>query len=64
MLSLETESRLASLIGAIAENERMIEVRRQLLAEQPLFAPYSAFLRIDKYHTGCITAYDIKDFLR
>ena len=64
MLSYETESRLASLIGAIADNERQIEVRRQLLAEQSLFSPYAAFKRVDKYRTGYITPYDLKDFMR
>ncbi len=64
MLSPTTESRLAALIGTVAENERQVEVRRQLLAEQPLFAPYAAFKRIDRLHSGYIMAYDIKDFLR
>ncbi len=64
MLSSVTQSRLAALIGAVAENERQIEVRRQLLAEQPLFAPYAAFKRVDRLHTGYLTPYDIKDFLR
>ena len=64
MLSYTAKSKLADLIGVIAENERQIETRRQLLAEEPLFSPYVAYGRLDKYHSGYITSFDVKEYLR
>jgi len=64
MLSITTETRLADLIGAIADNERLIEVKRQLLAEEPSFSGFAAFKLIDKLRNGYITALDIKEFMR
>lgn len=64
MLSFTTESKLADLIEATAENEQQLEVKRQLLSEAPLYSPTSCFQRLDRLHLGYITAYDIKDFLK
>lgn len=64
MLSITTESFLADLICAIAENERELEKRRQTLADDPSFAPSSCFLRLDRLSVGYLTPQDIKDFLR
>lgn len=64
MLSTETEKNLALLIQAIADNERHIEVKRQIVAENLLFSPYSAFLRLDKFRQGFITVQDLKGFLK
>ena len=64
MLSVETEQRLCAFIKAVADTERQLEMERQLLAESPLFAPYAAFMRIDRLRAGVITASDLKDFLR
>jgi len=64
MFSLATESKLASLIEATAENEQQLEVKRQLLSEALLYSPSSCFQRLDKLRLGYITPYDIKDFLK
>jgi len=64
MLSLTTEARLADLIGAIAENERQLEIRRQDLTRDLLFSPYSSFYSLDKLKAGYLTSYDIRSFLR
>lgn len=64
MLSPTTEARLADLIGAVADNERQLEARRQELARDPLFSPYAAFRFLDRLKTGYLTAFDIKSFLK
>eukprot|EP00826_Nyctotherus_ovalis_P038171 TRINITY_DN3563_c0_g1_i10.p1 TRINITY_DN3563_c0_g1~~TRINITY_DN3563_c0_g1_i10.p1 ORF type:complete len:524 (-),score=118.15 TRINITY_DN3563_c0_g1_i10:267-1838(-) len=64
MLSLTTEARLADLIGAIADNERQLEARRQDLVRDPLFSPYAAFYFLDRAKTGYLTAFDIRSFLK
>ncbi len=63
MLSEETEARLCSFIRAIADHERHLEIFRQVLAEAVLFAPYAAFMRIDRLRAGVVTAADLKAFL-
>ncbi len=64
MLSLETELRLTNLIKAIAKGESEVEIRRQILAEKPLFEPYAAFRRLDQTQKGAIDSSDIRQFLR
>jgi Ca2+-binding EF-hand superfamily protein len=62
MISLETENRLATLIVGIADQEREVEIVRQVLCEQPLFETYSAFQRIDRNKRGYISTRDIYKF--
>ncbi len=64
MLSPETENRLCILVKAIADNERELEMSRQILAEKPQFEPYAAFMRLDRYRKDNVSANDIKDFLQ
>lgn len=64
MLSQETESRLARLIMAIANEEKKVELARQALAEQHHFEPFAAFQRIDRKCHGFISTNDIRVFLK
>ena len=64
MLSLDTQGHLASLIMTIAREEKGLEVIRQVLSEQALFTPYTAFLRIDRSKRGFIDKEDLKNFLQ
>ena len=64
MLTLETEARLCTLIKAIADNEKELEIYRQLLSEKPNFEPYAAFIRIDRYRKENVSVSDLKDFLQ
>ena len=64
MISFSTKSKLANLIQTISEGERKLEAVRQVLSEQHLFEPYSAFRRIDRDRKGYLNLHDIKLFLR
>eukprot|EP00826_Nyctotherus_ovalis_P058178 TRINITY_DN7981_c0_g1_i1.p1 TRINITY_DN7981_c0_g1~~TRINITY_DN7981_c0_g1_i1.p1 ORF type:complete len:505 (+),score=118.90 TRINITY_DN7981_c0_g1_i1:78-1592(+) len=61
--SFTTQSKLADLIEATAENEQLLESKRQLLAESLFYSPSSCFQRLDRLHLGYVTPYDVKDFL-
>ena len=63
MLSISTQRKLASTIQAIAEAERQSEVARQILAEQPLFEPYTAYKRLDQSRAGELNYSDVIEFL-
>ncbi|KAL4473897.1 hypothetical protein ABPG74_022761 [Tetrahymena malaccensis] len=62
MLTLETQKRIASLFQNIAENERLVEVVRQVLSEQEEFDPHSLFVKISG-NKNYIIRKDITDFL-
>ncbi|KRW99206.1 hypothetical protein PPERSA_07449 [Pseudocohnilembus persalinus] len=62
-LSYRTQQRLASLIQAIAEGEKKLEVVRQVLAEQRLFEPHTAFRRLDVTRDGYVSQSELVDFL-
>lgn len=62
-LSQRTQGRLANLIITIAEGEKKTEMVRQVLAEQKMFEPYTAFRRLDQLRTGELTVTDLNDFL-
>lgn len=64
MISVETQALLADVILAIAKEERALEVMREILAEQVLFCPYTAFLRIDRKNYGYVDKNDLQSFLR
>ena len=63
-LSGPVARRLADLLIAIGEYEKTLEVKRQYLAINENFEPYSAFCRIDRKSTGFITPRDILNFIR
>jgi hypothetical protein len=64
MLSLESERRLKSLLVAIGDGERSLELSRQLLCRIPDFAPLSAHERLDRDATGNLSSTEILAFLR
>ncbi|KAL4482232.1 hypothetical protein ABPG72_018013 [Tetrahymena utriculariae] len=62
MLTLETQKRIANLFQNIAENERLVEVVRQVLSEQEEFDPHSLFVKISG-NKNYVIRKDITDFL-
>lgn len=64
MLSLESERRLKSLLVAVGDGERNLELSRQLLCRIPDFAPLSAHERLDRDSTGNLSSAEILAFLR
>jgi Ca2+-binding EF-hand superfamily protein len=64
MIGLTTEYKLASLLNALSNGEKDIEISRQVLAERSAFEPYTAFKRITRLATGSLTVYQVVDFLR
>ena len=63
MISVLTESKLARFFVEVAQNERSIEVQRQIVCEDPDFDPNTAFDRIDRLRYGNISPLDVVDFL-
>jgi len=63
MLSHDTQVQLVKTIMTIAKEEQGLETIKQLLAEQKLFTPYTAFLRIDKLDHRHLTKTDLQSFL-
>ena len=63
-LSKEGNQLLADLLLLIASYEQKIEVKRQYLATNENFEPYSAFQRIDRRETGFLTSRDFLNFIR
>ena len=64
MLSLETEARIAKILLILAENEKSIEICRQLLREDKDFDSYQIFRYLDIGSKNKIDSYDIIHFLR
>lgn len=60
MLSSTAQAKLCELFLVLSEEEREIEVIRQVLCEQVEFEPYAAFIRIDRLKQGFLTAFDIQ----
>lgn len=63
MLSYRTQVKLGQLIEVMSQNNRKLEVQRQLLAEQSCYEPYTAFKRIDQLRKGSIDWSDIRQFM-
>src|SRR4051794_36183605 len=64
MLSVSGRIRLQSLLIDISNQEKQIEVLRQVLAEQADFEPYAAFRRIDRQRKGFVTNVDLWEFIQ
>lgn len=64
MLGYLSERRLLSLLEEIKEGELYQELLRQRLCSIPGFAPYSAFMRLDRDANERISAYEILNFMR
>ncbi len=63
MLSKETEARVAKILIIIAENERSIEISREILSQIPEYDPFSIFRAFDKNSKNKIDYNDINNFL-
>eukprot|EP00826_Nyctotherus_ovalis_P004278 TRINITY_DN10910_c0_g1_i2.p1 TRINITY_DN10910_c0_g1~~TRINITY_DN10910_c0_g1_i2.p1 ORF type:complete len:501 (+),score=119.87 TRINITY_DN10910_c0_g1_i2:40-1542(+) len=64
MLSLSTQTKLAELIEAIADHERVVRDKQEVLLSEPAFSPYRIFGALDKHRTGYLVPLDIVDFLK
>ena len=63
-LSQETKPVLADLLLTIAQFEQQIELKRQYLAMNENFEPYSAFQRLDRQGSGFLTSREFLSYLR
>ena len=55
---------LADLLVTIAKYEQKIELKRQYLATNENFEPYSAFQRLDRTEIGFLTSRTLLNFVR
>jgi hypothetical protein len=55
MISPETKHRLGEFLHAVSENERGVEMTRQVLAETHTFAPMHLFTALDVSGRGVST---------
>ena len=63
MLTASTQHQLTDFFMTIANGELDIEGRRQKLAANSEFEPYSSFVRIDRNGDGHVDAVDLRAFL-
>ena len=64
MLGFESEKQLARFLIEVQQGENRIEQARQRLCSTRDFAPYSAFMRLDRDANEYLTPYEILNFLR
>lgn len=64
MLGFETEKRLKSFLDVIKDGESYQEIKRQRLCSIRDFAPYSAFMRLDRDANKSISSREVLNFLR
>jgi Ca2+-binding EF-hand superfamily protein len=64
MLGIETERRLKTFLEEVREGEMAQERMRQRLCSIRDFAPFSAFMRLDRDANENITSFEILNFLR
>ena len=64
MLGYESEKRLRELLDQVKEGELAIETRRERLCSILDFAPFSAFMRLDRNANDRISSFEILNFLR
>jgi hypothetical protein len=64
MISIETEARVAKLLMALAEGEKVVEIGRQQLGEELDFDAYQTFKRIDREAKNYIDEFNIVEFLK
>ena len=62
MITRETKHRLGELLGAVADNEKAVEITRQTLAEVSTFSPHHLFSALDVSGLGLGTS-DLIRFL-
>ena len=64
MLSVEIQSKISEILMTLAEEERNVEVTRQVLTENKDYNPYQIFCFLDKGKKNKINNVDLLDFLR
>ena len=64
MLGIESERKLKVLLDEIKGGESYLEYKRQKLCSLRDFAPYSAFMRLDRNANESISVIEILNFLR
>ena len=62
MLSVEKEARVAKFFLSHAEDERFVEIKRKVLADQLDYEPYSVFKRLDTQGKNSVDEYDLVYF--
>ena len=63
-LSQESHDLLANLLLTMSKFEQSIELKRQYLAQNENFEPYSAFQRLDRNELGFLGAKEFLNYLR
>ena len=63
MLSIESEAKLSKILLTLSENERLIEISRQVLSDNNDFDPYQIFTFLDLDRKNRINSIDITNFL-
>ena len=63
-LSKEGRSLLCDLLLTMSKFEQKIEVKRQYLATNENFEPYSAFQRLDRNESGFLTSREFLNYIR
>ena len=64
MISNDIQSKLSEILMTLAEEERNVEVTRQVLTENKDYNPYQIFCFLDKDKKNKINDLDLIDFLR
>lgn len=64
MLGYTSERRLLGLLDAVKEGELYQEQLRQRLCSLAGFAPYSAFMRLDRDANERLSSYELLNFMR
>ena len=64
MLSVDIQSKISEILMTLAEEERNVEVTRQVLTENKDYNPYQIFCFLDKGKKNKINNVDLLDFLR
>ena len=64
MLGHDSTRLLKTFLETISETEMIIETHRHTLCQNPDFAPYSAFCRLDRKAQECLDSRDILDFMK
>lgn len=64
MLGYSSERRLLHLLEAIRDGEVQQERLRQNLCQNPSFAPYSAFMRMDRDANESVSIVELVNFFR
>ena len=64
MLGHDTENRLRNFLVCVGDGERQLENLRQRLCSIRDFAPFSAFMRVDRDGSSRINHFELLSFMR